>query len=320
MVVWKHLIDPNDGFTYSLSDALSILEKAHPFTLYPLSDGVMVIGSDYSGQHKGAAHEAYSFVLTTMPALVDWDASRQAFRKKWLTDGRRMSFKQLRDTVRWQALIPFLESAFTLRGNLVTVLVSKRIPTFIQGGADLLLKSVPVWFPPNTPPNIVEKMYVLSTLLAMLVAGLRSEQQPSLWISDHDETLDTNEKRESFALMLSHLIYGVTKWQNPATMRFGTTGLPSAPAWAEDFAAIPDLMAGTFAKLGDVLPACQGSQHWIKTIPSSTAEDKRARAVADWLQLRHGDIRHVLLRLDLDHDNNVRASAQCFGNSDPSLI
>lgn len=313
MAVWKRMTNPDSGFTYSLSDSLSILESVHPFSLFLPNDGVMVIGSDYSGQHKGASHEAYSFVISTMPAIADWEPSRLAFRQQWLTDGRRMSFKQLRDAVRWQALVPFLESACTLRGNVVTVLLSRRIPAFIEGGADLLLKALPVWFPPDTPRNTAEKMYVLASLLAMIVGGLRSEQQPSLWISDHDEALDTNEKRESFSVMLSHLIYGVTKWKNPATILFGTTGLPSAPPWAEDYAAIPDLMAGTFCKLGGLLPSFEGNKHWIRTIPSHLAEDKRAKAVAEWLQTRRGDMRHVLLRLEPDHDTNVRASAQCFG-------
>src|ERR1700722_14685305 len=138
MPVWNRIQDQGSGFLYNLSDSLALLDWRYPGLLEPVTDGLMVIASDYSGQHKDASHEAYSFLVTTHHALDQWLPVLETFRTRWLPDRRRLSFKQLREPVRWRALGPFLNAAGGIRGNVLTVLVDRRIGSFIEGGATAL--------------------------------------------------------------------------------------------------------------------------------------------------------------------------------------
>src|SRR5258708_6219692 len=108
MSAWQRIQDPNAGLLFHLSEALSSIESRRPGVVHSIADGPMVIASDYSGQHKSATHEAYSFLTTTAVALEKWLPVRAQFRQQWLPDGRRLSFKQLREPVRRRALVPFL--------------------------------------------------------------------------------------------------------------------------------------------------------------------------------------------------------------------
>jgi hypothetical protein len=315
MPTWKRIRDEGAGFLYSLSESLAIVDWRHPTLLEPATDGMMIIVSDYSGQHKLASHEAYSFLVTTDRVLDEWQFIRLEFRKRWLPDGRRISFKQLSEPTRWRALVPFLNAANAIRGNMITFLIDRRIGSFMEGGADALREGFPDCFSPETRPSTMEKMLRLSSFVAMLTAGLREEDQRSLWISDHDETLASFDRREQFGRLCSYLTFGLTGWRNPADMEFGTTESPYAPPWAEDAASIPDLVAGAYCQLSRLLPAHCGTEIWTRTVPSTATEDRRARAVSNWLATAHDRLHHVLLRLELGDEGEPRASAQFFAGT-----
>jgi hypothetical protein len=315
MAVWRRIKDEGAGYVFSLSDSLAILDCRYSDLLEPVSSGELYIASDYSGQHKGATHEAYSFLVTTDKAVADWDFFRREFRERWLPDGRRISFKKLNEPVRWRSLIPFLKAAATIRGNLVTVLVDSRVGNFM-GGTDEERRAVfSDCFLPTTRSGTIEKVLRIASLLAMVTAGFRREDQPSLWISDHDETLETFERRESLGRLASYLTFGLTRWLKPADMLFGTTESKDVPDWAEDLTAIPDVAAGTYCSLSSELPQFQGTEHWIRVLPGATQRDRRARVVGDWLSTMSGPLRHVLLRLDVGDNGEVRSSAQAFAGA-----
>lgn len=318
MTTWKRIEDQGAGFLYHLSESLALVDWRYPAVLEPVTDGSMVIVSDYSGQHKLASHEAYSFLVTTNHAIDAWLPVRQEFRNRWLADGRRMSYKQLREPVRWRALIPFLNAASAIRGNVITFLVDRRIGSFVDGGADALAEIFPDCFSPNTRSGTMEKMLRLSCFVAMLTAGLRKEDQNSLWISDHDETLETFDRREQLARLCSYLTFALTHWRKPAVMEFATTESPHLPSWGEDAASIPDLIAGACCQLHSVLPAYCGRETWIRIVSSSAVEDRRARVVGNWMATTHDRLQHVLLRLELGDDGAPHASAQCFAGALPS--
>ena len=278
----------------------------------------MVIASDYSGQHKGASHEAYSFLVTTRQALEDWLPVCERFRSQWLPDGRRISFKQLREPVRRRSLPFFLDAAAAIRGNVITFLVDTRIKSFVDGGPSTILEAFPDCFPVGTKPGTMEKMLRLASFLAILTAGLRQEHQRSLWISDHDETLDTFNKREGFARLGHYLTFAFSRWTKPADLEFGTTESPYAPVWAEGACAIPDLVAGACCHLSRILPVSYGREHWISVVRSSGVQDQRAAIVGNWMAKGNGPLRQILLRLELDENKTTRSSAQFFASAVPS--
>ncbi len=304
--------DARSGYLFSLSDLLRIAETQHPYMLVPVKSGTMIVTSDYSGQHKEASHEAYSFLITTDEALNDWLPSLSEFREQWLPDGRRISFKKLNEPIRWRALPAFLKTVGELKGNLITILIDKRMGSFMSGGPEATVEVFPDCFDTHDNRGTVEKMLRLASFVALILAGLRRENQISNWISDHDEALDSHDKREKFARLATYLTFGLTGWRQAADHLFGTTESPMAPYWSEDVAAVADLAAGAYCQLTGYLPAFLGRETWRVGLNSSNIENRRALAIGNWLAASRGPLKHALLRLEQDGEGNVRASAQAF--------
>jgi hypothetical protein len=312
LTVWRATIPSESGYAYTLSSAIQIVDERRADLLWPVGEGLQVIASDYSGQHRQATHQVYSFLVTTWDTLQDWLPLRAEFRAKFLSDGRSLSFKQLREPVRRRAYPHFLELVGRLPANLITVMIDNRVGSFAEGGPAEIAEIFDDCFIAGASPTTIEKIYRLALLIALLQSGLRNEQQPSLWISDHDETLDTFDKRENFGRLASYLSFGLTGWRNPADQNFLTTGAKNTPNWVEDLAAIPDIAAGACAQLANTLPLFMGQKIWTVPIRFETESDWRAKIFGDWLSTPHGLLRHVLLRLAPDGTGEVRASAQKF--------
>lgn len=316
MTVWQPVTHTEVGYAYVLSDAIAIAEAGNPDLLWPVDQGLQIVASDYSGQHRQATHETFSFLVTTDRALTDWLPSWSAFRAEWLPDGRRLSFKQLREPVRRRAYPHFLELAGRLRANLITIMVDNRVGC--MSGDPLELAAI--WddcFAPNATAASVEKAYRLALFVCLIQAGLRREGQASRWISDQDEVLDSFDKRERFARIARYLTFGLTGWRAGAVQEFMTTGGSDAPAWLEDLAAIPDIAAGACAQLSGVLPLFRSQTTWTVPMSINKDVDGRARMFGDWLSASDGVLRHVLVRLAPDDIGEVRASAQRFVRRSP---
>ena len=312
MSVWRPITEGQSGYVFSLTDSICLAEAQNPNLFVPVDAGRLIITSDYSGQHKQASHEAYSFLITTDEALVEWLPTLNAFRNNWLPDGRRISFKKLNEPMRWRAFPAFLKMVGELKGNLITILVDRRIGSFMAGGAAAIVDVFPDCFDNDANRGTAEKMFRLANFVAMIVAGLRREDQVSLWISDHDEALDSHDKREKFARLATYLTFGLTGWRQPADLFFTTTNLPSAPYWAEDLAAVADIAAGVYCSLNSILPSFLSRETWRVKLSGSIVMDRRARVFGNWLATSRGQFKHALVRLEQDSVGNVRSSTQAF--------
>jgi hypothetical protein len=173
MGVWQPIVDKEIGYLFGLSDSIAVVEAKNPDLLASVTNGTMIIASDYSGQHKEATHEAYSFLVTTDEALKNWLPSLAAFRQQWLPDGRSISFKKLNEPLRRQALRPFLDTAAGLSGNLIKILVNREVGSFISGGPALAKDVFPDCFQANASLGTVEKMLRLASFVGLILAGLR---------------------------------------------------------------------------------------------------------------------------------------------------
>lgn len=312
MAVWRDLVPPEWGAASLLSSAMRAVEDEHPDLLWPVDDGRQVIVSDYSGQHRQATHEVYSFLVTTWPTLGAWLPELAAFRQAFLADGRRLSFKQLREPVRRRSYPQFLEVVGRMPANLITVMIDNRAGFLSPGGPQETASIFDDCFASRASPASIEKTFRLALLVALIQASLRAETQTSLWISDHDETLDSFDKREGMGRLATYLSFGLTGWRNAAQQDFVTTEAKGVPWWVEDVAAIPDIAAGACAQLSSTLPLFQARRTWTVGVAAPPDRDWRAAVFADWLSAPHGVLRHVLLRLAPDETGELRASAQKF--------
>ena len=71
-MVWLATAPLESGYAYMLSSAMQIVDEYHADLLWPVGEGLQVIASDYSGQHRRATHEVYSFIVMTWDTLQNW--------------------------------------------------------------------------------------------------------------------------------------------------------------------------------------------------------------------------------------------------------
>ncbi len=314
--VWRAKIDQQAGYIFNFSEAINVTEKAFPGILDSVSNGRMLIASDYSGQHKEARHESYSFLVSTTSEIDRWLPLLKEFRETWLPDGRRISYKKIKEPVRWRALPSFLDVAGKLKGNLITIMVDQRVGSFMAGGPAAAVEVFPECFPSNTSHGTVEKMLRLVSFISLIIAGLRDERQPSIWLSDHDETLDSYDRRENLARLASYLSFGLTGWRNPADNYFATTETSNIPSWSEDVAAIPDLAAGAYCQLAAFLPTSFGRLP-SEVVVNAEMENQRAAIIGNWLADASKTLKHILLRAEVERGGEVRVTAQVFKGMRP---
>jgi hypothetical protein len=308
MPVWQPIRAEGSGYFLALSEAIAAVESNFPAMLTPMPGSSLSVFSDYSGQHKGARHEAYSYLVAAESDIQAWLPLRAAWRDRYLPDGRRLSFKKLGESTRKRALPSFLDLCSRLRGNVVTFLIDNRIGRF----ANFDLKEIfPDCFDGPESEFTTEKMFRVAGLTSLLLAGLKHENQQLNWISDQDEALETTDRREGLARLMAYLTFGFTGWRQPATVQFGTTGSQYALEWYEDLSAIPDIFAGAYCQLAGLLPSRFKDQP-VKILRSNEVSDYDGRAVlvGNWLASNNGELRHTLARLELDENQEVSATAQ----------
>jgi len=314
MSVWRPIKQPRAGFLNDLSNSIADLENMVPNVLSAHDKSCMWLASDYSGQHKDAPFEAYSFLVTTEGSLAGWDRKRQAFRDRYLPDGRRLSFKAARESVRWRALKPFLRLANGLQGNLFIFVVDSQFQSLFRDSGKTTWSDIPKIFPRGTSTHVVEQTLRIGMFISLIIAGLRDEKQKAIWISDQDEALEAYDRRERLGVFVSYMTWGMTGWKNPATMEFGTTALDSPDRRFEDLAAIPDLAAGAMAHFAPAVPIPPVPGEGVQVIKREMCADPRTRLILDWLGMDKGTLRRILLRVVKDETGAMRARAECIRN------
>jgi len=149
-----------------------------------------------------------------------------------------MSFKALNDRRRLLALPHFLGAADLLPSLLITLLISKRIPSIFEPRAEEHPQSV---MPEDYRES--ERRLRIIHFASLIVAGATSPGQHLFWFTDEDEVA-ANPKRlrqlvDDFALVSSHYLR-----HELGNLRIGTAASDTGSRDIEDLVAIPDLVAG----------------------------------------------------------------------------
>src|ERR1035437_3394111 len=82
----------------------------------PFIGSHILVGSDYTGRQRDSDYLVYAFLLADADQSPTWPQAREAVRRQYLQDGRRMSFKGLNDGQRRRALVPFLNAGDLFHG------------------------------------------------------------------------------------------------------------------------------------------------------------------------------------------------------------
>ncbi|MCR6700933.1 MAG: hypothetical protein NVV68_07195 [Dokdonella sp.] len=241
---WQAPDRPELGFVNGLGRLLHNAELTRPGCLPDLRSGpLLLIGSDYSGQHKTSKYEALSFLIADWSKSNSWIAKQKAIREVLMPDSRRFGFKHMRDGVRRTALPHFLSAAESLTGLLLVVLIHKSVGKLFSANVDIAdlderRRPIATW-----PPVVLERAMCAATLVSVILSGLSRQGQDVLWITDADDVVANDNRHRQFVDMFSNVSSNVLKI-NLGHMRIATTASDEGGRCVEDFVAIPDLAAG----------------------------------------------------------------------------
>jgi hypothetical protein len=295
--MWRQVSKANMGILGGLNDLFCTLQKQKP-TIFPnfSNEGTIFAASDYSGQHKNAAYEAYSFVLTTPKRWQSWERHRLEVRSRFLTM-RRISFKVLEDKKRWEMLPLFLAAAALLEGVTITILVNKTLGSLFSSSGTLDLNRPELARVSNWKIPVVEKMLRVTHFMALFIAGLSSEGQDLIWITDEDDIVANEVRLREMTTMISEILSSAVE-HNMRHFRFGTTASDNGTMQLEDLVSIADLSAGA---LVEVLTDLESDSKMISShlfLPIGPMVSRKSLALMTWFTSHGMPMRHIVVALD----------------------
>ncbi len=228
---------------------LQQLYRRLPKNKVPLLNGeVLLVGTDSSGMQRGSRYVVVGALVMDMRSSPAWHRDRLRIRRDILRDGRRMSYKNLNDVQRREALVPFLEAADRINGICLLMAFDKRLGRLctwegLYERAKLEGIITGKWNQSN-----LEQMMRTVQLVSTLLAAVAVRGNSIYWISDLDECFATEERKIDTARMMGSFTSEYIK-HNLGELGIGTTEIDEGDRLEEDLTAIPDLAAGAVSDL-----------------------------------------------------------------------
>jgi hypothetical protein len=283
-----------------MSDQIADLATHFPALVPDLSTAErIVIASDYGGQHDLPSHRSYAMLLADSMSIDSWDAGRVSVRERHLTDGRRMSYKKLTESLRWKALPEFLQAADELKGVLMTVLVDRRIESVLSPDVTKFIRDQ-LPHQENLPKrHILEYMIRIALFMSLLAGGLLRDGQDVVWITDEDPTVDSSERKAQMSAVL-RIVSSQYEPPDFKSMKSTTTASPDPSKSLEDLAAIPDLAAGALtAVLTEYPDLLRSIIAGGRVVPSERMQEK-TKHLMGWLSWKRAALKRWVFVIDPD--------------------
>ncbi len=317
---WRHLHNSTLGPWNDLSHDMTRIESMYPNLLPDLrSESLILVYSDYSGSVKGADFQTLSYLILGNSNVNSWDVERCAVRKEYLTGRGEMSFKELHDIARRNALMPFLNAADKINGLLITIGIDGRIVhLFTDSNATNANGTMSRdW---TNKPKVLESALRIVLFGGFFTAGLIRHGQIVRWITDEDDIIANPQRRGD----VRDLWLGWMKMllnTPPPGVTIASTRNDDGSYLAKDTAAIPDLVAGALAKAlreirdkTDILKKGQSNvMSWSKLAKNGNLSDK-SRKILDWLSDETKSLKRLALVVVKDEgDTRMRRIWMRFG-------
>lgn len=241
---WRLDDRPDLGAMNSANVLIRELDVGDPQAFPDLRRGkTIAIGSDFSGQHSTSKYEAFGFVFADLHHCGVWMDARRSLREDLLSDGRRFSYKSLKDRQRASALSRFLEATDAIPGLVVVILVEKTIASLFKSSGRIESSDPEIKLLSHWSPRAVERLLRVCHFAAFFLAGLSREHQDVLWITDQDDIVANpmmhSEMVEAFGRISSHYLTHTL-----GHIRIATTASDTGKRDIEDFVSIADFAAG----------------------------------------------------------------------------
>lgn len=247
MALWTTPIVSQDDIFSSINNSMCLFTDKYKSSLPYLHDADTILCfSDYSGEEKEARYFVYSFLIISNSNLQEWNMGREKIRREFLTDGRRISYKNYRDKLSQNFIKSYLEKIDKLNGYLITFSVSKDVPSIFKGDSPVDLSSKQFHDCLSWTKDTVEKAFRIMHFLGFFISGLTREYQNLLWITDNDKIAPNDDRVTQLTKLFSY-VCTVYLNHNLGHLRVGTTKVDNGSRLVEDLCAIPDLIAGAYS-------------------------------------------------------------------------
>lgn len=265
----------------------------------PFTGSTVMVYSDYGGEHPAAKYATYSFLALDTETSLGWLPRRGAVRSLHLPDGRRLSYKGLRDRRQWRALTPFLSAANHIDGLLLTVAV-RHYSDFDPFGSESMSRGLAQFGQALgvCAPHELRKMARVAHLLAVVVATLTQSRHHIYWISDEDSTQANSSKQADFMKALNACL-GLHGVGQPAEFGIGTTAIDPGDRHDEDLASVADLCAGAVCDVFGILnEACGGTVPVHVAVRPHRDLPAKTGVIWDWLVESPGRLKKVVALIE----------------------
>jgi len=302
-MVWWHRDDAHLALMGALSRQLAQYEIARPGIFPNLrNDKTLFVATDFGGEHREATYETTGVLLVDSESVGKWLPAQRKLREKYLSDGRRMSYKGLNDQRKQLALPAFLDASNLLNGLLFLVVVDKRLGSMFSNTGALSRESIDYPKLDKWPLQRIERALRAASLVSLLIRGLSGQGQNLMWFLDEDEIVANEMCLREFidlfgALANNYLAHPL------GHCRIGTTASDNGTREVEDLVAIPDLAIGALA---DALPelASAGGLDTLLTTMLPKGLKPKALTLMNWIATKGEPLRRCVLVLDPSPTSN----------------
>ncbi len=288
-MAWRSLQNPIYPWVRTLDRIITSVAPAN------MRGPTMLIASDYGGIGKRSRYRVNAYLCVDLEACTEWELSRRAVRRRHLADGRRMSYKDLSDRRRAEALVPFLSAAEEIHGLCVAMVFNKTLRDLCLNSGDYQKMRDVARLEARWKDRELEEVLRQTHVVACLTGGLSQPGQNIYWISDEDDLFGNLKRSGDVARLLSS--FSSHYAPHPlGELGIGTTALDEGDRADEDLAAVADLVAGGLAETtnrlsevcGGRIPANLAVEYTKKFLP-------KADLIARWFWTGGGPLRRVAI-------------------------
>jgi hypothetical protein len=289
---WKPIQTPLYPWTRSFEKIIS------SYALPDLSGTIIYAVSDYGGSHETSKYQTVSVLFVDLDNSRNWEVQRRQIRQKYLTDGRRLSFKGLNDRLKQNALVPFLTAADSIRGVSVTLVISKAIDNLYLLKKDVEVACNSFGLESRWKYNSLETAIRVAHLVSVLTAGLSKENQEVYWISDEDELFANVQKTQDLQKIIGKLS-AISISHKLSTLGMGTTVIDEGDRFEEDLTAIPDLIAGAMSEVANKLSQFTGGRIPSNlAVPFSGKFSTKTDIISSWIWSKNEGLPKVIIVIE----------------------
>ncbi len=268
--------------------ATAFSKQLSEFRPTPFEGSHLLLGSDYGGSHRASRFRTYGFLVADADASPEWPTRCSRVREAFLSDGRRMSFKNLNDSRRRKALVPFLEASESFEGQVIVVAVTKELTYLTTNGNSLEIWKSLHGARAKWDPRSFEEMSRTAHFVSLFLLAWSSPHMHVSWITDDDDIVANSDRLED-AHQFAAQICGMYVPHQLGEFMMNTPAVAVQEPFFEDFLAIPDLAAGM---VGEVL-GVESLEGGIRSSGEQRQKplSQKSEIIADWFWHRGGALR-----------------------------